>query len=186
MSVMHLLVRRQPNNTEPIKSKEELVFQCGFRRFRASPIFSQHTTGTSLARWTRHTHTHTHTFDFKLLISKVLKKGAKTPQNVQHAWYFVTWSFWCKRFLMSHAFLSADKHKMERFLRPDAPTVVTVYAPITFPPAGTLIFKQRDDGKMHEDKQLHIFLQQRFSTGLASGPTCVIKSRLNVKHWANK
>ncbi|XP_061538130.1 pre-rRNA-processing protein TSR1 homolog [Phycodurus eques] len=84
MSVMHLLVRRHPSNTEPIKSKEELVFHCGFRRFRASPIFSQHT--------------------------------------------------------------SADKHKMERFLRPDAPTVVSVYAPITFPPTGVLLFKQRDDG----------------------------------------
>ncbi|XP_014888775.1 pre-rRNA-processing protein TSR1 homolog [Poecilia latipinna] len=84
MSVMHLLVQRHPSNTEPIKSKEELVFHCGFRRFRASPIFSQHTT--------------------------------------------------------------ADKHKMERFLRPDAPTVVSVYAPITFPPAGVLLFKQRNDG----------------------------------------
>ncbi|XP_071395887.1 pre-rRNA-processing protein TSR1 homolog isoform X2 [Centroberyx affinis] len=84
MSVMHLLVRRHPSNTEPIKSKEELVFHCGFRRFRASPIFSQHT--------------------------------------------------------------SADKHKMERFLRPDAPTVVSVYAPITFPTAGVLLFKERGDG----------------------------------------
>ncbi|XP_029965221.1 LOW QUALITY PROTEIN: pre-rRNA-processing protein TSR1 homolog [Salarias fasciatus] len=84
MSVMHVLVHRHPSNTEPIKSKEELVFHCGFRRFRASPIFSQHT--------------------------------------------------------------SADKHKMERFLRPDAPTVVSVYAPITFPPAGVLLFKQRSDG----------------------------------------
>lgn len=46
MSVMHLLVRRHPSNTEPIKSKEELVFHCGFRRFRASPIFSQHTSGS--------------------------------------------------------------------------------------------------------------------------------------------
>ncbi|XP_011480716.1 pre-rRNA-processing protein TSR1 homolog [Oryzias latipes] len=84
MSVMHVLVQRHPSNTEPIKSKEELVFHCGFRRFRASPIFSQHT--------------------------------------------------------------SADKHKMERFLRPDAPTVVSLYAPITFPPAGVLLFKQRTDG----------------------------------------
>lgn len=50
MSVMHLLVRRHPSNTEPIKSKEELVFHCGFRRFRASPIFSQHTSGSSLMK----------------------------------------------------------------------------------------------------------------------------------------
>ncbi|XP_029373701.1 pre-rRNA-processing protein TSR1 homolog isoform X1 [Echeneis naucrates] len=84
MSVMHVLVRRHPSNTEPIKSKEELIFHCGFRRFRASPIFSQHT--------------------------------------------------------------SADKHKMERFLQPDAPTVVSVYAPITFSPAGVLLFKQRNNG----------------------------------------
>uniref|UniRef100_A0AAX7V1L9 Pre-rRNA-processing protein TSR1 homolog n=1 Tax=Astatotilapia calliptera TaxID=8154 RepID=A0AAX7V1L9_ASTCA len=83
MSVMHVLVQRHPSNTEPIKSKEELVFHCGFRRFRASPIFSQHT--------------------------------------------------------------SADKHKMERFLRPDAPIVVSLYAPITFPPSGVLLFKQRND-----------------------------------------
>uniref|UniRef100_A0A8C7QUP4 Pre-rRNA-processing protein TSR1 homolog n=1 Tax=Oncorhynchus mykiss TaxID=8022 RepID=A0A8C7QUP4_ONCMY len=84
MSVMHMLVRRHPSNTDPIKSKEELVFHCGFRRFRACPIFSQHT--------------------------------------------------------------SADKHKLERFLQADAPTVVSVYAPITFPTAGVLLFKQREDG----------------------------------------
>uniref|UniRef100_A0A8C1FPV9 Pre-rRNA-processing protein TSR1 homolog n=1 Tax=Cyprinus carpio carpio TaxID=630221 RepID=A0A8C1FPV9_CYPCA len=84
MSVMHMLVRQHPSNTEPVKTKEDLVFQCGFRRFRASAIFSQHT--------------------------------------------------------------SADKHKMERFLRPGAPTVMSVYAPITFPTAGVLVFKQRDNG----------------------------------------
>ncbi|KAG9265207.1 hypothetical protein AMEX_G21577 [Astyanax mexicanus] len=84
MSVMHVLVRRHPSCTEPIPSKEELIFQCGFRRFRASGLFSQHTSG--------------------------------------------------------------DKHKMERFLRDDAPTVVSLYAPITFPTAGVLLFKQRDNG----------------------------------------
>ncbi|XP_066534389.1 pre-rRNA-processing protein TSR1 homolog [Hoplias malabaricus] len=84
MSVMHVLVKRHPSFSEPIPSKEELIFQCGFRRFRASAIFSQHTSG--------------------------------------------------------------DKHKMERFLCVDAPTVVSVYAPITFPTAGVLLFKQRANG----------------------------------------
>lgn len=42
----------------------------------------------------------------------------------------------------------ADKHKLERFLRPDAALVVTVYAPITFPPASVLLFKQRSNGKL--------------------------------------
>ncbi|KAJ7416386.1 Pre-rRNA-processing protein TSR1 like protein [Willisornis vidua] len=87
MSVLNFLVRRHPSNTEPVRAKEELIFHCGFRRFRASPLFSQHT--------------------------------------------------------------SADKHKLERFLRPDAALVVTVYAPITFPPASVLLFKQRSNG-MHD------------------------------------
>ncbi|NWZ20947.1 TSR1 protein, partial [Asarcornis scutulata] len=87
MSVLNFLVRRHPTSSEPVRAKEELIFHCGFRRFRASPLFSQHT--------------------------------------------------------------SADKHKLERFLRPDAALVVTVYAPITFPPASVLLFKQRSNG-MHD------------------------------------
>ncbi|XP_019366530.1 PREDICTED: pre-rRNA-processing protein TSR1 homolog [Gavialis gangeticus] len=87
MSLLHFLVRRHPGNVEPVKAKEELIFHCGFRRFRASPLYSQHT--------------------------------------------------------------SADKHKAERFLRPDTALVVTVYAPITFPPALVLLFKQRNNG-MHD------------------------------------
>ncbi|XP_067165948.1 pre-rRNA-processing protein TSR1 homolog isoform X2 [Apteryx mantelli] len=45
MSVLNFLVRRHPSNSEPVKAKEELIFHCGFRRFRASPLFSQHTSG---------------------------------------------------------------------------------------------------------------------------------------------
>lgn len=52
------------------------------------------------------------------------------------------------RINMQPCFTAADKHKMERFLRPDAPTVVSVYAPITFSPAGVLLFKQRSDGRI--------------------------------------
>ncbi|XP_012405318.1 pre-rRNA-processing protein TSR1 homolog isoform X2 [Sarcophilus harrisii] len=85
MSVLNMVVRRHPGNEEPVKSKEEMIFHCGFRRFRASPLYSQHT--------------------------------------------------------------AADKHKAERFLRPDVALVVTVYAPITFPPASVLLFKQKPDGK---------------------------------------
>ncbi|XP_020862623.1 pre-rRNA-processing protein TSR1 homolog isoform X2 [Phascolarctos cinereus] len=85
MSVLNMVVRRHPGNLEPVKSKEEMIFHCGFRRFRASPLYSQHT--------------------------------------------------------------AADKHKAERFLRSDVALVVTVYAPITFPPASVLLFKQKPDGK---------------------------------------
>ncbi|OWK14530.1 hypothetical protein Celaphus_00000847 [Cervus elaphus hippelaphus] len=86
MSVLNMVVSRHPGNTEPVKAKEELIFHCGFRRFRASPLFSQHT--------------------------------------------------------------AADKHKFQRFLTADTALVVTVYAPITFPPASVLLFKQNSNG-MH-------------------------------------
>ncbi|XP_005402647.1 PREDICTED: pre-rRNA-processing protein TSR1 homolog [Chinchilla lanigera] len=86
MSVLNMVVSRHPGNTEPVKAKEELIFHCGFRRFRASPLFSQHT--------------------------------------------------------------AADKHKFQRFLTADAALVATVYAPITFPPASVLLFKQKSNG-MH-------------------------------------
>ncbi|KAB0371663.1 hypothetical protein FD755_016601 [Muntiacus reevesi] len=43
MSVLNMVVSRHPGNTEPVKAKEDLIFHCGFRRFRASPLFSQHT-----------------------------------------------------------------------------------------------------------------------------------------------
>lgn len=87
MSVVNMLVRRHAGNNEPVQAKEEIIFHCGFRRFRTAPLYSQHT--------------------------------------------------------------SADKHKTERFLRSDTAVVVTVYAPITFPTASVLMFKQRNNG-MHD------------------------------------
>lgn len=82
-------------------------------------------------------------------------------------------SDWCNNWILSHEVghwmwnsSLADKHKMERFLRPDAPTVVSVYAPITFPPAGVLLFKQRNDGGL---KTFCLCLKiSRFVNGLAS------------------
>lgn len=45
MSVMNVVLKRTQNHGAPIKSKERLIFQCGFRRFVTNPIFSQHTNG---------------------------------------------------------------------------------------------------------------------------------------------
>ncbi|CAN7983387.1 unnamed protein product [Ixodes pacificus] len=45
MSVLHVAVKRHPGFTEPIKSKERLVFHVGYRRFATCPIFSAHTNG---------------------------------------------------------------------------------------------------------------------------------------------
>ncbi|GAB1859733.1 Pre-rRNA-processing protein TSR1 homolog [Camponotus japonicus] len=46
MSLLNVVLKHSNNYTLPIKSKERLVFQCGFRRFTACPIFSQHTNGS--------------------------------------------------------------------------------------------------------------------------------------------
>ncbi|XP_050307223.1 pre-rRNA-processing protein TSR1 homolog [Anthonomus grandis grandis] len=80
MSVLNVVLKRTQNYGYPIKSKERLVFQCGFRRFVVNPVFSQHTNG--------------------------------------------------------------QKHKFERFFQPDSTAVATFYAPIQFPPAPVLCYKE--------------------------------------------
>ncbi|XP_058453529.1 pre-rRNA-processing protein TSR1 homolog [Malaya genurostris] len=83
MSVMNVCLKRTPNSSIPIKSKERLIVQCGYRRFIVNPIFSQHTNG--------------------------------------------------------------DKHKYERFFRPGMTVVATFFAPIQFPPAPVICFRENPD-----------------------------------------
>ncbi|KAI4465355.1 ribosome biogenesis protein [Holotrichia oblita] len=45
MSVVNVVLRRTNLLEEPLKSKERLIFQCGYRRYIVNPIFSQHTNG---------------------------------------------------------------------------------------------------------------------------------------------
>lgn len=45
MSLLNLVLKHTNTTPQPVKSKERLIFQCGFRRFTACPIFSQHTNG---------------------------------------------------------------------------------------------------------------------------------------------
>ena len=46
MSVMNFAVRRHiQSGSIPVKSKSRLIFQVGWRRFAACPVFSQHTNG---------------------------------------------------------------------------------------------------------------------------------------------
>lgn len=83
MSVMNVCLKRTPNSSIPIKSKERLIVQCGYRRFIVNPIYSQHTNG--------------------------------------------------------------DKHKYERFFRPGMTVVATFFAPIQFPPAPVVCFRENPD-----------------------------------------
>ncbi|XP_076269355.1 tsr1 ribosome assembly factor [Rhynchophorus ferrugineus] len=80
MSVLNTVLKRTQNYGFPIKSKEKVIIQCGFRRFIVNPVFSQHTNG--------------------------------------------------------------QKHKFERFFQPNSTTVATFYAPIQFPPAPVLCYKE--------------------------------------------
>ena len=46
MSVVNIAVKRHiSSGSLPVKSKSRLIFQVGWRRFAANPIFSQHTNG---------------------------------------------------------------------------------------------------------------------------------------------
>lgn len=82
ITVMNYLIKRLPDSdlSNPIKSKDELIFYVGFRKFKAKPLFTTHSV--------------------------------------------------------------SPKFKYERFLRDDIAMVATMYAPITFPPAPILVFRQ--------------------------------------------
>ncbi|CAG8500036.1 8071_t:CDS:10, partial [Paraglomus occultum] len=43
ISVLNFVLTRTSHYTEPIKSKDPLLIQCGFRRYTIHPLFSQHT-----------------------------------------------------------------------------------------------------------------------------------------------
>ncbi len=87
MSVLNFVVKRHSlGHDDPIKSKERLVFHCGYRRFAACPIFSQHTNGS--------------------------------------------------------------KHKYERYWRADSTVVMTVFAPIFFPPSSVVVCQESPNGRL--------------------------------------
>lgn len=40
VSVLHFVVKRTANYTDPVKGKDPIVFHCGFRRFTARPVYT--------------------------------------------------------------------------------------------------------------------------------------------------
>lgn len=45
ISVMNLVLEKQPSCQVPIQTHDALVFQVGYRRFEAAALFSQHNNG---------------------------------------------------------------------------------------------------------------------------------------------
>jgi pre-rRNA-processing protein TSR1 len=57
----------------------------------------------------------------------------------------------CRRFEAGAIFsqhATGDKHKFERYMPNDGALIATLYAPITFPPAVVLAFKEQEDGTL--------------------------------------
>ena len=52
-SVVHFAIKRLPTYTDPIKSREVLWFQAGFRRYPARPAFSERTPGIAKQKFLR-------------------------------------------------------------------------------------------------------------------------------------
>jgi len=42
MSVMNLTIRKHSTYVDPIKSKDNIIIHCGFRRYLGNPLFSDH------------------------------------------------------------------------------------------------------------------------------------------------
>jgi pre-rRNA-processing protein TSR1 len=107
MSVVNLVLKRFKNarDQQAIPSKERLIFHCGYRRYAAAPIFSQHTAANK----------HKVMFIFYLIF----------VCTVHHGVFFVQY---------------------ERFFRPESVVVATLYAPIIFPSASVLVFREKKDG----------------------------------------
>lgn len=51
MCVVNTVLKRTPDSTIPLRSKEKLVVQCGYRRYVVNPIFSAHTNGDKHKVW---------------------------------------------------------------------------------------------------------------------------------------
>jgi len=56
VSVLHFNVMKHSTCNEPIKSKEELIFYCGFRRFKTNPIFSENNANCDKHKYERFLH----------------------------------------------------------------------------------------------------------------------------------
>lgn len=83
MSVINLVLKRFKNtrDQQAIPSKERLIFHCGYRRYAASPIFSQHTAANKhKVRFLVYTLLFFFTFFFSI-VREVLSTGIGSSGN---------------------------------------------------------------------------------------------------------
>ncbi|RWS29097.1 pre-rRNA-processing protein TSR1-like protein [Leptotrombidium deliense] len=107
------------------------------------------------------------------VINIVLRKHHLFPEPVKSKETLI-FHVGCRRFTASPIYschTNGDKHKYERFLRNDTAVVATIYAPITFPPASVVVFKEYSDGT-----------QSLVATGslLSADPDRIIMKRIRL------
>ncbi|CAI7789593.1 unnamed protein product, partial [Closterium sp. NIES-53] len=119
MTVLHFSVKKADCFAAPIKSKQRLLFHCGFRRFYtrvgggggSAPIKSKQ----------------------RLLFHCGLRR-------------FYSW--WVRP-TFSTDDINLDKHKFERFLHPGRFAVASIFAPTLFPPLPLLVFADPSAANQH-------------------------------------
>lgn len=88
---------------------------------------------------------HEHKMSVQNIVLKKVSSFAEPVQSKEELIFHIG----CRRFAAKPIYSShtvGDKHKYEKFLRADAASVATIYAPITFPPTPVLVYKQYADG----------------------------------------
>ena len=61
LSVLQFSVLKHPSYTDPVKSKDPLLFHCGFRTFHVEPLFSEHSMNQCNHKFEKFLRSHVHT-----------------------------------------------------------------------------------------------------------------------------
>ena len=156
LSVMHLLLKKAKGYDEPIASKEELVVSAGAWLCCFLPDSSA---SCPLARVLDGS-------TYKLPCTVGVRTFTTRPIFSQHG--------------------RADKHKMERFLRPGEYMVASCYAPIAYPQLPVLVFKAADPEapfgpgrrtRLAATGSLHSCNPDRSGAQDTAGDTCLVLFR---------
>ena len=138
--MVHFLIRRCANDDLPIKSKQPMIFHVGCHRFKARPIYSQHSPGdrhkVGGVKYNSILFNHSYSADHVLIFCH------SVPQIMIIIRFIITYrSYELSNSLAPPSHLPNHAHQFERFFLPSSIMVASVYAPLIFPPANVLMFR---------------------------------------------